>query len=247
MRIALISDIHGNSLALEAALADIRRQAVDQLVCLGDAIQGGPQPAETIAALRSLNCPLVLGNADDWLLTGEDPNSQEPTTRQQQAVRLWSLSQLSPADLDFIKSFQPLVRQDLGGGQVLVCFHGSPRSYNDLIFPETPEEEFRALLGAHQSFFCAGGHTHLQQIRRLDETFFFNPGSVGAAHDRYYPGRQTRANPWIEYALLTARGEQISLEFRRLPLDLERYLQILKASGRPYAQDAAQMFGRSIL
>ena len=64
MHIAVLSDIHGNCVALDAALADLQQRAVDRLVCLGDAIQGGPQPAETGRRLRDLGCPIVLGNAD---------------------------------------------------------------------------------------------------------------------------------------------------------------------------------------
>ena len=71
MRIAVFSDIHGNGLALEAVLADIQAKAPDRLVCLGDAIQGGPQPAQVVRRLRELQCPVVMGNADAWLLTGE--------------------------------------------------------------------------------------------------------------------------------------------------------------------------------
>ena len=69
MRLAVISDIHGNCFALDAVLADLRAdlEPVDATVCLGDAIQGGPQPAETVARLRELGCPVVMGNADAWL------------------------------------------------------------------------------------------------------------------------------------------------------------------------------------
>lgn len=69
MRIAVISDMHGNDFAFELVEADIQQQGVDQIVCLGDAIQGGAQPADVVRRLRKLNCPVVMGNADDWMLT----------------------------------------------------------------------------------------------------------------------------------------------------------------------------------
>ena len=71
MRIAVISDIHGNCFALDSVLQDIRQQGIEQIVCLGDAIQGGAQPAETVQRLRELNCPVVMGNADDFVLTSD--------------------------------------------------------------------------------------------------------------------------------------------------------------------------------
>src|SRR5689334_13685014 len=82
MRIAIISDVHGNLVGLDAALADLQAQPVDQIVFLGDMVQGGPQPAEVVARLRGLACPVVMGNADAWLLTGRATGT-EPTTERQ--------------------------------------------------------------------------------------------------------------------------------------------------------------------
>src|SRR4030095_9178413 len=72
MRIAVISDMHGNDLAFEAIEKDIQAQRIDQIVCLGDAIQGGPQPAAVVQRLQRLGCPVVMGNADAWLLSGQE-------------------------------------------------------------------------------------------------------------------------------------------------------------------------------
>ncbi len=77
MRLAVISDIHGECFALNQVLQDIRRQGIEQVVCLGDALQGGSQPAQTLARLRELNCPVVMGNADAWLLTGQSTSAEE--------------------------------------------------------------------------------------------------------------------------------------------------------------------------
>jgi len=69
MKLALISDIHGNCVALDEVLAGV---AGADIVCLGDVVQGGPQPAGVLARLRKLGCPVIMGNADDWLLSGID-------------------------------------------------------------------------------------------------------------------------------------------------------------------------------
>ena len=74
---AVFSDIHGNDVAFEAILTDARRAAVAQYVCLGDAIQGGPQPAQVAARLRTLGCPVVMGNADAWLLSGQESGQEQ--------------------------------------------------------------------------------------------------------------------------------------------------------------------------
>ena len=129
MRIAIISDMHGNDFAFEKVGADIKAQGVDQVVCLGDAIQGGAQPAQVTQRLRNMKCPVVMGTADDWLMTGfesgKDPIPEE-RLKKMGAIREWSLSQLSQDDLDYIKSFQPTVTINLEKDLDLLCFHGSP-------------------------------------------------------------------------------------------------------------------------
>src|SRR5947208_12755757 len=124
MQITLISDMHGNCVALDAVLADLRRYPVAPMVCLGDAIQGGPQPTEVVGRLRDIGCPVVMGNADAFLLTGQD-SGKEPTSAERQirldAVREWSLAQLTAADRTFIAGFQPVVRVEAEAGQRLLC------------------------------------------------------------------------------------------------------------------------------
>ncbi len=79
MRIALISDIHGNFVALQTVLADIEHEHIDQIVCLGDVTADGPQPVETIRRIQDLGCPVVRGNTDEWFFVPQtyDPNSEK--------------------------------------------------------------------------------------------------------------------------------------------------------------------------
>ncbi len=241
MKVAIISDMHGNCFALDAVLADLARHPADAIVCLGDAVQGGAQPAETVARLRKLGCPVVMGNADAWLLTGEETGREETATSKMLEIREWSLSQLSPADRTFIESFQPTIEIALGEYKLL-CFHGSPTSFDDLIFPETPEEEFQRYLGEHQPALMTGGHTHLQFVRRLGNTFFFNPGSAGLAYNRHQPEEGFKVDPWAEYAILSSEGDRLSLEFRRVPFDVDELVSIILSSGRPYADEMAAQY-----
>jgi putative phosphoesterase len=241
MKVAIISDMHGNCFALDAVLADLEQHPADTIVCLGDAVQGGAQPAETVARLRELGCPVVMGNADAWLLTGEETGREETATQKMLEIREWSLSQLSTEDRAFIGSFQPTVELPLGEYKLL-CFHGSPASFDDLIFPETPEEEFQRYLGEHQPAIMTGGHTHLQFVRRLANTFFFNPGSVGLAYNRHQSEEGFKADPWAEYAILSSESSRLSLEFRRVPLDVDALVSIILSSGRPYADAMAAQY-----
>ena len=241
MRIAILSDVHGNCVGLDAALADLQHHPADQIVCLGDMIQGGPQPAQVVARLRALDCPVVMGNADAWLLTGQATDA-EPTTERQLAVREWQLTRLTTEDRAFIARFQPTVELALGGGRTLLCFHGTPHSFDEIILPTTPEEEFQRMLGPFAPALMCGGHTHLQQIRRLSDTLFFNPGSVGFAYHHQQPEDHFKADPWAEYAVLNYEDGQIGLEFRRVPYSAETIIQTYLASGRPYADEAAEQY-----
>jgi predicted phosphodiesterase len=246
MRIAVLSDIHGNGVALEAVLADLEHFPVEAAVCLGDAIQGGPQPAEVVASLRQLGCPVVMGNADAWLLrgirTGDEPTSPE-RERKVEAVRQWSLSRLSADDQNFIAAFLPTVEVPLPAGRRLLCFHGSPASFDEVILPETAEDEFKRLLGNHSGSILTGGHTHMQHTRRLGDMFYFNPGSVGFAYDRHQPDGTFHADHWAEYAVLSADGSRLTLEFRRVPFDTAKLIQAYLQSGRPFADEAIAEYG----
>lgn len=246
MKIAVISDIHGNAIALEAALTDIRQKGADQIVCLGDAIQGGPQPVEAAARLRALACPVVMGNADDWLLTGKETGAEamsEERRKMMDAVRAWQLAQLSETDTTHIRSFQPLVEIPLPNGQTLTCYHGSPNSYDDIILPDTPDEVARVYLQPDDRRIYCGGHTHLQFIRHFGRTFHLNPGSIGFAYRHDQPEDRFRYDSWAEYALLSIDGGSLGLEFRRVPYDAQALIEAYRSSGRPYADQVIAQYG----
>ena len=242
MQLAVSSDIHGNCFALDEVLADIRQQGIERIVCLGDAIQGGAQPAETIERLREVNCPIVMGNADAWLLTGLETSPQEQANEQQLAVRAWSLTQLSTEDRAFIQQFQPTIEMVLEAGKKLLCFHGSPRSFDDIILPDTSEDTLGELLSGFDATLLTGGHTHTQQLRRLRNAWYFNPGSVGFAYNWQLPKEQFQADPWAEYAIVTSEGENIGITFRHVPFDVDELARIISASSKPYAEQAIVMY-----
>ena len=238
MRVAVFSDVHGNAVAFEAFLADLDRRGVDRVVCLGDHAQGGPQPVKSLELLRELGAPAVMGNSDDFLLT-LDPGD-EPVTEQQIATARWSQAQLSDELLEFHRSFAPTVELDLGDGQTLLAFHGTPRSPEEIVGPWMPEAEFRAPFEGQTATVLAGGHTHQQWARRLGGRYYVNPGSVGLAYDHHQPEETLRADPYAEYAIVSVDGS-VGFEFRRIPYDREGVLEAIETSGMPHP-DAASRF-----
>jgi predicted phosphodiesterase len=245
MQIAIISDIHGNAIALDAVLDELRRERVDQMICLGDAIQSGPQPAQVVARLRDLGCPVVMGNADAWMLTGVE-TGDEPIAperlRKMEAIRHWSLAQLSDADRAFIAAFTPTVEAPLGDGRRLIGFHGSPHSFDDIILPTTPDAEVGRMLGGFEPHLLAGGHTHIQQIRHLGRSFYIGCGSVGYAFRHGQPPERFQADPWAEYALLRVDGGRVALELRRTPFDADALIAAYLQSDRPHAAEWAAQY-----
>ena len=244
MRLAVISDIHGNAIAFDAVCKDIKDRAVDRVVCLGDAIQGGPQPSECVAILKQMGCPVVMGNADAWLLSGVwtgNEMADEARRKELEDVRLWSLSQLSEDDKKFISSFVPTITIDLTPDAELLCFHGSPTSFDDVLLPLSPDEDFLKFFKIYEQRMMCGGHTHVQFIRHFKRRFFFNPGSVGFAY-RQGQTDSFRADPWAEYAILTVDDSTSSLEFRRVAFDVEALRKAYASSGRPHAETSIAQY-----
>ena len=215
-------------------LADLERDPVDQVVCLGDLVQGGCQPAAVVARLGEPAWPIVLGNADAFLLD-PDAGAEIPTERQLD-VRDWTREQLGDDGLAFLETFQPTVETSLGGGRTLLAFHGSPTSYDDIVLPHLEEQEFRRLLGPPAADVLAGGHVHLQWLRRYGDSTFVNPGSVGLAYDHAQPGDDDlRVDAFAEYALVDVDGDRVQIAFRRLPFDRAAVLRAIDGSGTPHA------------
>lgn len=211
VRLALISDQHANDVAFRAALEDVERVGVDDIVCLGDVAQGGDQPAQTLDRLAALGCDTVLGNADAFLLEAPT-DSNEPVTEQQLEKREWTLSQLDASHLEQIRSFAPVVHREIGGVRMLF-FHASPRFYEDVLLPESGAETLEPFLG-HDAALLAGGHTHLQWTRRIGAALYVNPGSVGLSWDRHTDPPVIRS--LAEWALVTVDDGVVAVEFRQV-------------------------------
>ena len=236
-RIALISDMHGNAVGLDAALADLRTERVVEVVCLGDVAQGGPQPAECVDRLRELGCRCVFGNSDDLLLT-LDPGVEAARLGADELERVltvarWSQDQLGPERLDFLRAFEPTVEVELGDGDRLLCFHGSPSSNEDIVLPDTPREDVQRVIADRSAAVYAGGHVHLQWLRRVGRAVWLCPGSAGMAWEHGVPDHELRFEPWAEYAVLSSDGGRLSVEFRRVPFDGERVRRAITESGMP--------------
>jgi putative phosphoesterase len=229
MKLGLLADIHGNLFALDAVLADLAADRVDRLVCLGDSAALGPHPSEVIARLRSLACPSVLGNVDAWFLGAGSPDQSDSTHI------AWAEAQLTDADRAYLRACPMTLDLPLAAGLTLRACHASPRSYHDVIAAGTPPGDLLALVNEPRPAILAGGHTHRQLLRRDGDLLFLNPGSVGLpgvgpTHPLIERNRQVA---WAEYAVIDARNGRLSIDLRRIPLDLPRMFAAARATTMP--------------
>lgn len=234
MRVAVIADIHGNLTALDAVLADQEAAGAERVVCLGDVAAGGPHPREVVARLRALGCPTVLGNADADSVRPARMVSADEEGRRWFEIDAWGAAQLRPADLSFLRTFQPTLTLPLGDDATLLCFHGSPRSNTDSIAATTPDAALAPMLAGSNATVLAGGHTHLPFIRRYMSSLFLNPGSVGLPYVE--TGVGLRHPPWAEYGIVEWRAGRLSIELRRVPIDAEMVARAVLQSGMPHAE-----------
>jgi putative phosphoesterase len=233
MRVAVLSDLHGNPFALDAVLADLRPTSVDELVCLGD-VAIGPFPNETVSSLRALDCPVLMGNWDAWLLEGVPALGGEVGPRLS-AQGEWCASRLSAGELDYLRSFRRTLELEVEHTRI-AFFHASPRSLEQLLLPDIPRAELDEALEGVRADLIVGGHTHLQMLRRRRDSLFANPGSVGLPFSDGPSGGSLRVSRWAEYGVATAGDDGLTLEFRRVFYDVDELLEAARRSGMPHAE-----------
>jgi predicted phosphodiesterase len=234
MRMAVMSDVHGNLLALDAVMADIATQSVDVVVNLGDLLSGAVQPRETADRLIDLGLPTVRGNHERQLLTyapermgASDRLAHDTITDRH---RKWMAG-------------LPLTLQVADG---VLAFHGSPTG--DLVYlletvdesgarPATEDEVLGRLGSSAEVPLLLCGHTHLQRSMHLTTgSLVLNPGSVGWPaydDDHPYPHVMEAGTPHARYAIADDASGQWRAEFRAVDYDWDRAAVIAEANSRP--------------
>jgi predicted phosphodiesterase len=233
MRIAFVSDIHGNFTALDAVLADIKRQNIDQLICLGDTVSLGPQPAEVLEVLRDWKAVTIMGNHDQAIMEPEK-SAQFEITEHLIPDLIWGREHLSEKDMQFLASFKPTHLVQFPNGIELLAYHGSPKSTTDLILATTSQETLDGYLEGQTASVFIGGHSHIQMHRRYGKRLLLNSGSVGNAFKfAFTPGNPPSLLPWAEYSIVEQDGNFLRSDMRRVYFDIDALLARVKTSGLP--------------
>jgi putative phosphoesterase len=241
MRIALISDIHSSQIALQAVLTDIRRIGFDQIVCLGDVADLGPEPNAVIETLEGLGCPCIMGNHDDFVLNPTLVRAYSESLSIAASVE-WSRSRLSTSELEFISRFENDREIDLGCEAKLYVFHGSPRSNTEDVLATTPPEMLDEMLAGATATVMAGGHTHIQMLRQHHGCLLVNPGSVGLAFKDYVSEGGPTILPHAAYAIVEAADGRIQVGLQRIPLDKSKLRRSHLQSDHPLREFLVQQY-----
>ncbi|CAN5534187.1 metallophosphoesterase family protein [soil metagenome] len=228
--VALISDIHGNVAALDAALADIARQQPDRILILGDLLLNGPRPAEVMARVMELaagGAMVISGNTDvavaDGDFTAAFPWLEEVPAGHRAAAE-WAREQLSDEQLEFLRGLPAERRLWVAETLILGC-HASPGSQTSGLPADLEPALTVQRVTRTDARVIACGHTHVAEVRELGRKLIVNPGSCGYAFD---------GSPDACWAVLTAGpGEEPAARLMRPTYDALGAAQEVSDRGLP--------------
>ena len=169
MRIAVITDIHGNIQALEAILEDLKTQAVDEIVIAGDLVNLHPNSRRCFERVMALGCVVLQGNHEEYVYSVGGTLNQERF----QSVR-WTQAQFSQTELQMMRTLPRVLHRP----DVLIT-HSTARSLSETIGDDTPDTDLRAMFAATTEPFIVRGHNHRWFTRNWDKRTLFSLESAG--------------------------------------------------------------------
>ena len=210
MNIGVLSDIHGNSVALEAVLKEVKDAGITQLFVLGDFVGYYYHPDDVLHLLKDFNTTMVRGNHETLLeKVMRDPQKLEDLQTKFGSSFKLALERLSKEQLEMLLSLPERREVEMAGMKFLLC-HGSPARNNEYIYPDADEAKLRecALPGFDMVLM---GHTHYPFAQKVGETTLLNPGSVGQPRD---------SGGGACWAVIDTASKSATL--RRTPFDAQR-------------------------
>jgi putative phosphoesterase len=226
-RVAVITDIHANLVALEAALERIAEDGIEQVYCGGDLVGYGPRPNEVCELISERGIPTIYGNYD-WAIgrDEEDCGCAYVDKHDREIGQLsvdWTLEHTDQRSKDFMRELPFDRRFELGGKRVRLV-HGSPRKVNEYLFEDKPAKTFERIAAGADCDVLVFGHTHKPWVREYGSVLFVNCGSVGKPKD---------GDPRGGFAVLRAGSDGIETETVRFAYDAEPVAAEMREVGLP--------------
>jgi putative phosphoesterase len=224
-RIAVFSDMHGNSAATEAVLAAIDAEAPDAVYNLGDLVGYGAKPNETINLIRDRGIPTIMGNYDDGVGFDRDDcgcayKDPEEEARGQESL-YWTRAETTEENKAYLRSLLPEIRFEAEGKRFRLV-HGSPRRMNEYLFEDRDPRSLARIAHGADTDVLVFGHTHKPWVREIEGVLFINDGSIGKPKD---------GDPRAAWALLTVEaGKPVQVEIRRVPYDVTSMAAAIRAA-----------------
>ncbi|MCK1993418.1 metallophosphoesterase family protein [Peribacillus muralis] len=217
MKLAFISDIHGNAIALEAVLANINKHAVDKIYVLGDICFRGPEPKRSLDLVRSLETDVIKGNADEWIVRGIIKDEVPVQVYETMSSEVnWTRSKLNAEDQKYLKSLPTCLNIEHENSKIH-AFHATPDDLFEVVLPSEIDEIIKEKLMKNSSadiFIYA--HIHKPYIRYIDGKCIINIGSVGLPFDGLRKS---------SYALLNIEKDSFQTSIIRVDYDVQEVIQ----------------------
>lgn len=226
MRIAILSDIHGNLVGLDACLADLEKQGgADTIVAAGDLCMDGPRPKKVLQRLQDVKAQCLRGNTDRFVSYAQEP---EPGWEQNDyAQAVWQREQIGEKWVTWLRELPFSLRFGDEANELLVV-HANPQSDDEHIWPDADDATLERLIGTEKASVIAFGHLHLPFARIWRGKTLVNVSSAGLPKD---------GDPRAGYAILTQRSGGWEVKHRRVQFDVKRVATQLADSGIPGSAD----------
>ena len=218
MRVAIISDIHGNLAAFEAVLDHIATQQVDQVVINGDIINTGPDSLACLELAYRTGYPMLAGNHERYIHDFDQPSRALDWTGDIWRPSLWTAEQLGAERRAALHDLPTSLQVDAD----LLIVHASLRHDQDSVFAATPNRELNAMFPGDPPRTIVRSHNHMPQFRPWGLRMIVTTGAVGQPLD---------GNPWAKYALAERHADGWQIKHRVVPYDIEATVRRFRESG----------------
>ena len=208
MKIAILSDIHGNKAALDAVFEDIQKNTVDHIIVLGDLTGFTGENNDVLEIIKSKCGFIIKGNEDLYL-----QNNHELFGYDQFLVPYLMKKSISEINNNYIKSLPEQISLIFNSEFSVRCTHGSPFKINEHIDEMDEKTQINCLNKINEHILLCG-HTHKQWYKSIQEKIIINPGSVGLT----YSGDKT-----AQYAMVIVNSNNIQIEIKKIAYNFELF------------------------